>query len=180
VGLEVSRDGTTWSPAVAPSATPIDAGYAAAAARPVWLRATACDRNHNCTTRSSGPHAGPARARSAARGLRGAILSLEVSRRCGRAGATCLRLAVRAASARAGRVRFSVTVRQPGAPQVVAKGSGALKAGRRRLLSLAPRAPLACGRVVARLTVRAGRRVGTATRRAPVRRCLASVTISPG
>ena len=131
VGLEVSRDGESWSQVVAPAAAPIDASFAASAARPLWLRATACDRSRNCTTRTSGPHTGAAaglRSHSASGGLRGAILALAVSERCppGRrdlpARSSC------APRAGAGRPRFAVRIRQPGAARVVAGGSGALDA----------------------------------------------------
>ena len=182
VGLEVSRDGSGWSPLVAPAAAPVNSLVPASAARPLWLRATACDRNRNCTTRSSGPHtgaAGGARAHAAAAGgLRGSIVRLAVSRlSCPSGRASCLRLALRAAPAAAGRARFSLEIRQPGSPRLLARASGSLKAGRLRALALAPRAPLACGRVVARLTVRARGRTHTSTRRAPVRRCRVSVSV---
>jgi subtilisin family serine protease len=182
VGLEVSRDGSSWSQAVAPAAAPIDATYAATSARPLWVRATACDRSRNCTTRTSGPSTGATRAltaHSASRGLRGAILSLSVGTRCPAGRPTCLRLVVKASGA-PGRPRFAVRIRQPGTRRVVAGGSGALTPGRRRTLTLRPRAPLACGRIVAQLTVRArGGRVATAIRRAPVRRCAVGLAVLP-
>jgi hypothetical protein len=182
VGLEVSRDGSSWSQAVAPAAAPIDETYAASAARPLWVRATACDRSRNCVTRTSGPSTGTAsalRAHSAAKGLRGAILSLTVGTRCPAGRAGCLRLVVKASGA-PGRPRFAVRIRQPGGTRVVAGGSGALRPGQRRILTLRARAPLACGRVVAQLTVRAkGGRVATATRNAPVRRCTVGLAVLP-
>jgi subtilisin family serine protease len=182
VGLEVSRDGSSWSQAVAPAGTPIDATYATSAARPLWVRATACDRSRNCTTRTSGPNTGRPRtllAHSTSKGLRGAILSLSVGTRCPAGRAACVRLVVRASGA-PGRPRFAVRIRQPGGTRVVAGGSGALRPGRLRTLTLRPRAPLACGGVVARLTVRAaGGRVATATRKAPVRRCAVGLAVLP-
>jgi hypothetical protein len=73
-----------------------------------------------------------------------------------------------------------VRIRQPGGTRVVAGGSGALRPGQRRILTLRARAPLACGRVVAQLTVRAkGGRVATATRKAPVRRCTVGLAVLP-
>jgi hypothetical protein len=63
---------------------------------------------------------------------------------------------------------------------VVAGGAGALRPGRLRTLTLRPRAPLACGGVVAQLTVRAaGGQVATATRKAPVRRCAVGLAVLP-
>ncbi|HSI30652.1 MAG TPA: S8 family serine peptidase [Miltoncostaeaceae bacterium] len=179
VGLEASRDGESWSQVVAPAAAPIDAIYTASAARPLWVRATACDRSRNCTTRTSGPHTGAAgalRSHSASGSLRGTILALAVSRRCPSGRATCLRLVVRASGA-PGRPRFAVRIRQPGGTRVVAASSGALKPGRRRSLTLRPRAPLSCGRMVAELTVRSKGRVATATRRAPVRSCTVALAV---
>ncbi|HSJ73609.1 MAG TPA: hypothetical protein VK904_04775, partial [Miltoncostaeaceae bacterium] len=173
--------GSSWSPAVAPAAALIDETYPATAAKPLWLRATACDRSRNCTTRTTGPHLGAARAlraRSASKGLRGAILALSVSNRCPAGRATCLRLVVRASGA-SGRARFAVRIRQPGGTRVVAGGTGALRPGQRRALTLRPRGPLACGRVVAQLTVRAKGRVATATRRASVRRCSVGLAVLP-
>src|SRR5262245_13658420 len=110
VGLEVSRDGSSWSQAVAPAGAPIDVTYPATAARPLWVRATACDRSRNCTTRASGPSTGALgtlRAHSASKGLRGAILSLSAGARCPAGRAACLRLVVRASGA-PGRLRFAV------------------------------------------------------------------------
>ena len=182
VGLEISRDGSSWSQAIAPAVAPLDATYPATPARPLWVRATACDRSRNCTVRTSGPSTGTARAltaHSASKGLRGAILSLSVGTRCPAGQASCLRLVVKASGA-PGRPRYAVKVRQPGGTRVVAGGAGALRPGQRRTLTLRSRAPLACGRVVAQLTVRAkGGRVAKATRTAPVRRCTVGLAVLP-
>jgi subtilisin family serine protease len=180
VRVEKSHDGAAWAPLAPPSASPIDAVAAAGAGRPLWLRATACDRNRNCATRASGPHTGAGGPGARGAGLRGSILGLGLSRPCPPGRASCLRLVVRAAPAAAGRTRFSLEVRQPGRGRPVATATGALRAGRPRALRLAPRAPLACGRLVARLTVRARGRVHTSTRRAPVRRCRLSVSVRAG
>ncbi len=112
--------------------------------------------------------------------LRGAILALGVSRRCPAGRARCVRLVVRAAPGVAGRVRFAVRVRQPGDPRVVARSSGVLTPGRRRALSLLPRGPLSCGRIVAQLTLRNLDRAQTVSRRAPVRRCPPSIRAARG
>ena len=176
VGLELSRDGSRWTSVVGPSSQHIDTAYEASADRPVWLRATACDRNHNCTSRSSGPQTGSAVA-SPAPGTTGrlhaSILALGVTRRCPGGRPQCLRVVVRAAPSGAGDVRFALRLRQPGRARAVGAGGGTLTAGRRRVVNVVPSTPLACGRVEARLTVRSRNRSDTAIRRAAVRRCAA-------
>ena len=105
--------------------------------------------------------------------LTASILALGVTRHCPGGRTHCLRVVVRAAPAGAGEVRFALRLRQPGRARAIATGAGMLVAGRRRVLSLIPRSPLACGRVEARLTVRSGNRRDAVIRRAAVRRCAA-------
>jgi subtilisin family serine protease len=47
IGLEESRDGVTYGPYVLPGPAPVHQLIAATV--PIWLRATACDADHNCT-----------------------------------------------------------------------------------------------------------------------------------
>ena len=47
IGLEESRDGVTYGPYVLPGPAPVH--QLIAATSPIWLRATACDANRNCT-----------------------------------------------------------------------------------------------------------------------------------
>jgi Subtilase family len=53
IGLETSRDGVAYAPYVVPAAGEVHQLIAAAGA--TWLRATACDANHNCAQSVAGP-----------------------------------------------------------------------------------------------------------------------------
>jgi hypothetical protein len=65
IGLETSRDGLAYAPLVAPAAAEVHQLVPTTSA--TWLRATACDVNHNCAERIVGPLVAlapaPARAR---------------------------------------------------------------------------------------------------------------------
>ena len=70
IGLETSRDGTSYGVSVTPGAAAVHELLAASGK--VWLRATACDANHNCVQQVQGPlHAlAPTAARRASLKLR--------------------------------------------------------------------------------------------------------------
>jgi subtilisin family serine protease len=53
IGLEESRDGVNYGPYVLPG--PATIHQLIGVAVPIWLRATACDANHNCTQQVLGP-----------------------------------------------------------------------------------------------------------------------------
>ena len=53
LGLDTSADGVTYTPLVLPGASSIH--QLIPATRPVWVRATVCDANHNCTVHPDGP-----------------------------------------------------------------------------------------------------------------------------
>jgi subtilisin family serine protease len=74
IGLETSRDGTTYGVSVAPGAAAVHRLLAASGN--VWLRATACDANHNCVAQVQGP----LRAR-AGTAVKHASLTLRILRR---------------------------------------------------------------------------------------------------
>ncbi|WP_217915033.1 S8 family peptidase [Miltoncostaea marina] len=176
VALEVgwSRDGAAFAALPTGGAAPLDGRYEASPAQPLWFRATACDANRNCATRTAGPFTGagpPTAAPPAPRPARPRARLLAVgATACGPRRAPCLRVAWRAGRAGEGRLRYRVEARRAGARAVVARAGGWAAAGRRRVTALRPRRALPCGRVVVRLTVRGPAGVAVATRRAVVRR----------
>jgi subtilisin family serine protease len=53
VGVEESRDGSTYVPMVLPAPTAVHELISTSGA--IWLRATVCDANHNCVLQQAGP-----------------------------------------------------------------------------------------------------------------------------
>jgi hypothetical protein len=117
----------------------------------------------------AGQPAGPGAAAGAGR-LRGRILRVAMSRRCGPRRAWCLRVAWRAGPRALGRVRFGLQVRELASGRIVARTSGRARAGARRTTVLSPGRPPRCGRVRARLVVRAAGLRHASARTATVRR----------
>jgi hypothetical protein len=177
LGLEYSYDGRTYQALMAPGAAAIDLAFAATRERPLWIRAGACDANRNCADRAAGPFTGasaagaapPAGTRAGRTRVRGSIVAFGLGSRC-RSGRRCVRLVWRAGPAALRGVRYSLEVRHQGTRALLARARGSAAAGRRHALVLVPRRRVACGRVVARLTLRTGTAARTIVRRAAVRR----------
>jgi hypothetical protein len=186
--LDYSYDGQTFHPLTPPGAGPVDFGYTATPQRPLWIRAGACDANRNCASRSAGPFTGapggaaggpppaPAPARRPAARPRGAIMALGLGGPCRARGPRCLRVVWRARPAALGGVRYRLDVRQQRTGRLLARARGSARAGTRQAIALVPRRPVACGRVVARLTLRSRAGTRTVVRRAAIRRGCVRVT----
>jgi subtilisin family serine protease len=182
LALELSRDGRGFQ-AVAPSGSaPVELTTVATPERPLWVRATACDANRNCATRPAGPLTGaaqatpPAAAPAARTRVRGAIAAFGVSGSCRAGRARCLHVAWRAGASGPRGVRYALEIRHQRTGTVLARARGAARTGRRHAITLVPRRPIACGRLVARLTLRSGRAERRLVRRAAVRRGCAPAT----
>ena len=181
--VDYSRDGDSYWPLVPATSGSIDQSFAASAQEPLWIRITACDRNRNCTERAEGPFRGdgasapaevPSTPSPGAAPLRprGSILALGIPRTCAMKRNACVRIAWRGKTTplRPLRVRYVIEIRQQASGAVLARVAGVGRIGRRTVLNLALKRRPACGRIVARLTLRTGGQTSTATRRAPVTR----------
>ena len=114
------------------------------------------------------PGSGSPGATGAARRPR--ILSLQVMRRCRPGQAVCLRLLWRAGSPPPARVRFWIRLREIPGRRTLARRVGSAAAGRRHAVTLSSSRQPRCGRVVARLTVRAAGVTWVMVRRQSIRR----------
>jgi hypothetical protein len=113
------------------------------------------------------PAPGSPGAGGAAKGAR--ILSLAVMPRCRPGRPVCLRLVWRAGAPPPARVRFWIRVREVSGRATVARRVGTAAAGRRHAVVLTSGRRPHCGRVVARLTVRAAGATSVRVRRAVIR-----------
>ncbi len=98
------------------------------------------------------------------------ILSLGVLPRCRPGRAICLRLVWRAGPRPPARVRYWIRVREVTSRRTVARRAGSAAAGRRHVVILSSGRRPRCGRVVARLTVRAAGATSVTVRRAAIQR----------